>query len=86
MQQKTTTQLKVGDLIQLQAGRETLHFHILSTRPIHGQDVSRTRQRVTDIQVKLRAWPDGNTTPVFLFPVNKMWTWVRQEPVANDHS
>lgn len=73
MPMKTTAQLMPGDVIETRVRVETVYTEVVGVLPIHGSDRSRKKQRVTDIQVRVRQWPDGTALPVFVWPVTKVW-------------
>lgn len=77
MPMKTTAQLRPGDVIETAVKADTVYTEVVAVLPIHGSDKSRKKQRVTDIQVKVRQWPNGTALPVFVWPVTKMWKIIK---------
>lgn len=72
-----TGNLKPGDIIRVPLKADALEFQVIGLIPIHG-----TGQRVTDVQVKLKVWPDGAHAPPVLWPVNRAWQVVKNVEVA----
>lgn len=77
MKLKRTIELQAGDVIRVPVRSEELQFQVLGLRPIR----SGQRLRVTDVQVKLKVWPEGTATPVMLWPANRAWCVVKNAEV-----